>query len=366
MRRTAEFVTPKHPDKLADRLADRILDAYLAEDKNARAAIEVLAGHGELRIIGEARVKNCTESRMRVIARATAENFLRSEGLMETTKKMTVKIVKQSAEIAAGVDTGGAGDQGIMYGCATRETEATGEYLALDYVLARSLCKHLYEKYPVDGKTQITLNGNEIETIVASFADTKKEELESEIRHWLITLDGKYAVKTAAKIEILANPAGDWSQSGWEADTGLTGRKLAVDNYGGVCPCGGGAYSGKDPSKTDRSGAYLARKIALAMLREGIQEDDEGNRIRPLVVQVRLAYAIGKADPVDATAIVAWEDGETTQTDLKESALFRFDLTPNGIIEALNLRGIEYEPTASWGAYGHPGEFPWEVENGSD
>lgn len=360
MRRTAEFVTPKHPDKLADRLADRILDVYLAEDKDARAAIEVLAGHGELRIIGEARVKGCTEARMRLIARATAENFLRSEGLMETTKKMTVKIVKQSAEIAAGVDTGGAGDQGIMYGCASRETEATGEYLALDYVLARSLCKHLYEKYPVDGKTQITLNGNEIETIVASFADTKKEELESEIRHWLITLNGKYAVKTSPKIEILANPAGDWSQSGWEADTGLTGRKLAVDNYGGVCPCGGGAYSGKDPSKTDRSGAYLARKIALTMLREGSWEGK-----KPMVVQVRLAYAIGKADPVDATAIVAWENGGTTQTDLMdENELFRFDLTPNGIIEALKLREIKYEPSARWGAYGHPGEFPWEVENG--
>lgn len=358
MRRTAEFVTPKHPDMLADRMADTILDAYLEADKNARAAVEVLAGHGEIRIIGEARVKNWSQAKMTKIAKETALNFIEREGLPEP-KKISVKIVKQSAEIAAGVDTGGAGDQGIMYGCASRETEATGEYLALDYVLARSLCKHLYEKYPVDGKTQITLNGRAIETIVASFADVKQEELESEIRHWLITLNGKYAVETSPKIEILANPAGDWSQSGWEADTGLTGRKLAVDNYGGVCPCGGGAYSGKDPSKTDRSGAYLARKIALTMLREGSWEGK-----KPMVVQVRLAYAIGKAEPVEATAVVAWEDG-TTQTDLKdEDELFKFDLTPNGIIEALKLREIKYEPSARWGAYGHPGEFPWEVENG--
>ena len=360
MKRTAEFVTPKHPDKLADRMADTILDSCLEEDKNARAAIEVLAGHGEIRIIGEARVKNWSQAKMTKIAKETALSFIEREGLPEP-KKISVKIVKQSAEIAAGVDTGGAGDQGIMWGLATRETETTGEYLPLEYCLARSLCEHLYEKYPEDGKTQVTLDGKQITTIVASFANAPAADLESEVRHWLIKIDGKYPTEPAAPIEILANPAGDWSQSGWEADTGLTGRKLAVDNYGGVCPCGGGAYSGKDPSKTDRSGAYLARKIALTMLREGSWEGK-----KPMVVQVRLAYAIGKAEPVEATAVVAWEDG-TTQTDLKdEDELFKFDLTPNGIIEALKLREIKYEPTARWGAYGHPGEFPWEVENGRE
>lgn len=362
MKRTAEFVTPKHPDKLADRIADTILDTYLELDKDARAAIEVLAGHGELRIIGEARVGKISQKELEQIATAAACRFIRQEGLPEP-KTATVKIVKQSPEIAAGVDTGGAGDQGIMYGFATRETEATGEYLSLDYCLARSLCEHLYEKWPEDGKTQITLDGKLITTIVASFANAPKDELESEIKHWLIKIDGKYPVEPAVPIDILANPAGDWSQSGWEADTGLTGRKLAVDNYAGACPCGGGAYSGKDPSKTDRSGAYLARKIALTILREATRDGADGKTQRPSMVQVHLAYAIGKPLPVDGSALIAWPEG-TTYCELKDLDLFKFDTTPNGIIEDLKLREIKYEPTARWGAYGHPGEFPWEAENG--
>jgi len=364
MKRTAEFVTPKHPDKLADRMADFILDVFQHADKNARAAIEVLAGHGEVRIIGEARVGKLGQNSMRELALNAARAFIKGEKL-KMPKTMTVKIVKQSAEIAAGVDTGGAGDQGIMWGMATRETEATGEYLPLEYCLARSLCEHLYEKYPEDGKTQITLDGKQITAIVASFANAPAADLESEIKHWLIKIDGKYPVEPAVPIEILANPAGDWKQSGWEADTGLTGRKLAVDNYAGACPCGGGAYSGKDPSKTDRSGAYMARKVALTLLREATRDGADGKTERPAIVQVRLAYAIGKPEPVDATAIMAWRDG-TTYSEIKDLDLFKFDLTPNGIIRDLKLREIVYEPTARWGAYGHPGEFPWEVANGSN
>lgn len=364
MKRTAEFVTPKHPDKLADRMADTILDSYLEEDKNARAAIEVLAGHGEIRIIGEARVGKMSQKGMTDRAMSTALDFIKNEGLA-APKKISVKIVKQSAEIAAGVDTGGAGDQGIMWGLATRETESTGEYLPLEYCLARSLCEHLYEKYPEDGKTQVTLDGKQITTIVASFANAPAADLESEVRHWLIKVEGRYPAEPAKPIEILANPAGDWSQSGWEADTGLTGRKLAVDNYAGACPCGGGAYSGKDPSKTDRSGGYMARKIALTLLREATRDGASGKTERPMIVEVRLAYAIGKPEPVDATAIIAWEDG-TKYADLSDLELFRFDTTPNGIIQSLKLREIKYEPTARWGAYGHPGEFPWEVENGRE
>ena len=362
MKRTAEFVTPKHPDKLADRIADTILDTYMAEDKNARVAIEVLAGHGEINIIGEATVKGKTQNELAEQALGAVLSFLKQENIPE--QKVNIRIATQSEEIAAGVDTGGAGDQGIMWGMATRETEATGEYLPLEYCLARSLCEHLYGKYPEDGKTQVTIDGKQITAIVASFANAPAKDLEAEIRHWTVEATGKYGVEPATPITILANPAGDWSQSGWEADTGLTGRKLAVDNYAGACPCGGGAYSGKDPSKTDRSGAYMARKIALTLLREASRDTANGAAMKPRIVQVRLAYAIGKPEPVDMTAIIAWEDG-TTYADINDLDLFKFDATPKGIIRDLRLREIKYEPSARWGAYGHPGEFPWEATNGS-
>jgi S-adenosylmethionine synthetase len=367
MIRTAEFVTPKHPDKLADRIADAILDTYMTIDQKARVAIEVLAGHGAIHIIGEATVRGISEKTAAECALDAVREFLRVENLQEPL--IDVKIALQSPEIAQGVDTGGAGDQGIVYGMATRETEAAGEYLPLDYCLARSLCAFLYEKHPEDGKTQITIDGNRITTIVSSFANTKTAELEADIREWLIGTARKYGAEPAIPCAILANPAGDWTQSGWDADTGLTGRKLAVDNYGGACPCGGGAFSGKDPSKTDRSAAYMARHIALTLLLESSIEDENGKTIRPQIVQTKLAYAIGKAEPVDGTAMIAWENGKTTYSEIKDLELFKFDTTPNGIIEKLKLREIEYAKTSMWGAFGHlnkPDEFPWEKINDHD
>lgn len=363
MKRTAEFVTPKHPDKLADQIADRILDFFLKRDENARVAVEVLAGHGAIHIIGEVTVADYDSQEASDKTLEVVRDFLKEEGLKEPL--IDIRLTAQSGEIAAGVDAGGAGDQGIIYGMATKETANTGEYMSLDYCLARSLCRFIYEQgHKEDGKTQVTVDDGKITTIVASFANTTREDLERLIKEWLRT--NPYEYDKTAEPEILANPAGYWSKSGWEADTGLTGRKLAVDNYGGACPCGGGAFSGKDPSKTDRSAAYKARQIALTLLRQATIDNAAKETIRPVIVHVRLAYAIGKAEPVDATAIIAWEDGTTTYCELKDLELYNFDTTPRGIIKALNLTKVKYEPTARWGAFGRPElQLPWEeIDNG--
>lgn len=361
MKRTAEFVTPKHPDKLADRIADAIVDAFIKLDPEARVAVEVLAGHGAIHIIGETTVAGITPQETSDKALETVQAFLKFEGL--EIPEIDIRLAAQSPEIAHGVDDQeGAGDQGIVYGMATRETEETNEYLSLEYCLARHLCRYLYEKHPEDGKTQVTIEDDKIQTIVASFANTPRETLNKDIMEWLHVQP--YGA-VADGLAIFINPAGDWSQSGWDADTGLTGRKLAVDNYGGACPSGGGALSGKDPSKTDRSGAYMARKIAKTLLLQATR-DENGQIYHAKIVHTRLAFAIGIPKPVEATAIIAWEDGQTTWANIDELDLFKFDLTPKGIIKSLNLHGIKYEPTARWGAFGNP-DLPWEQpDNGSN
>jgi S-adenosylmethionine synthetase len=200
------------------------------------------------------------------------------------------------------------------------------EYIPQELYLARQLCKRIYKLYPYDGKTQITLDGTEIKTVVASFQNAPKEALEQIITEWLeYKTDG---------IEIHCNPAGDWTQGGFDADAGVTGRKLVVDNYGPRVPIGGGAFSGKDSSKVDRSAAYMARRIAVDLL----ENDPETNE-----VYVYLAYAIGYDKPVQATAII---DG--VEVDIEPS----YDLSPNGIVSTLGLQEPKFEETAEWGHMG--------------
>lgn len=316
--RTAESVSPKHPDKLCDQISDAILDVHLTQDPMARVAVDVAGGHGKVFVTGE------------VTSKAAAVNI---EGIVQRIAgKVDVisHIAEQSPEIAAGVDTGGAGDQGIMVGYATRETP---ELVPLEVALCRSLNQFLYKTWPFDGKTQVTLRGKEIESIVASFQNAGKRELEKAVRDWLET-KGYSTVPT-----LHINPAGDWQIGGFEADAGLTGRKLAVDNYGPRIPVGGGAFSGKDPSKVDRSAAYMARRIAVDYLKKYPAAQE---------VYTRIAYAIGVAEPLEATALI---DG-TAQT------IEGYDLTPNGIITFLNLRRPIYEETARYGHFGHG--FDWE------
>lgn len=320
--RTAESVSPKHPDKLCDQISDAILDAYFANDANARVAVETVGGHGRLFITGE--VTSTSHPDIAPIVQRIAGNV-----------ELTVHLAKQSPEIANGVDIGGAGDQGIMTGYASNETL---ELLPLEVVLARKLNQRLYEQWPYDGKTQVTLNGAEIVAVVASFQHAKQADLRRAVEEWLDVVVKEYSLQIP-KTVIHANPAGDWQQGGFDADAGLTGRKLVVDNYGPRIPIGGGCFSGKDPSKVDRSAAYMARNIAIDYLK----------KLNAHEVYVYLAYAIGYDQPLEATAIV----------DGKEHVVEGYDLSPLGIIKQLDLRRPQYEQTARYGHFGHS-EFSWE------
>ena len=313
---TAESVSPGHPDKLCDQISDAILDAYLAGDPASRVAVETVGGHGKVFVVGEVTSKATVD---------VAPIVKRIAGDVELDQL----IVLQSPEIASGVDTGGAGDQGIMVGYACDQTP---ELLPLETVLSRRLNQFLYERWPYDGKTQVTINNGIIESVVASFQNAPHEELEAAVQEWLVS------IKCDSKPKIHANPAGDWEQGGFDADTGLTGRKLVVDNYGPSIPIGGGCFSGKDPSKVDRSAAYMARKIAVDYLRKHDAKE----------VYCYLAYAIGKAEPLEATVSI----------DDVQQVVEGYDLTPKGIIKALDLRKPQYEKTARWGHFGN--DFTWD------
>ena len=315
MVRTAEVVTPKHPDKICDRISDAILDECLKQDPNTRAAIETMGGHGIITVTGE----------------LTTEAFV---DIPEVVKRVYGKdigvqtnIVRQSSEIAQGVDTGGAGDQGIMIGYACNDNE---DYVPQEYYLARKLAQEIYHRYPYDGKTQVTMNGNSLR-VVASFQNAPAEELEKIVRGYF----AKY--KMYALESVHCNPAGDWELGGFDADAGLTGRKLAVDNYGPRVPLGGGAFSGKDATKVDRSAAYMARKIAVDLLKENSANE----------VLVQLAYAIGYDKPIQASALV----------DGVHQFVTGYDLTPKGIINSLNLKEPVFSKTAEWGHMGNG--FSW-------
>lgn len=317
--RTAESVSPKHPDKLCDQISDAILDAYLSADPQARVAAETCGGHGVVFVTGEITSTADDVDIPAIVHRIAGDDI-----------EVHTKVVKQSPEIAAGVDTGGAGDQGIMIGYACDETP---ELLPLEVVLSRRLNQYIFEKYPYDGKTQITIAPDgTIDSIVASFQNVPHDELEKLVREFID------ANNLTGKLELHINPAGDWNQGGFDADTGLTGRKLIVDNYGPRVAIGGGCYSGKDATKVDRSAAYMARRIAVNYLRKRHAHE----------VLVRLAYAIGYAEPLEKTVIV---DGVAEEIE-------GYDLTPAGIIKYLDLRRPIYEQTARYGHYGEG--FGWD------
>lgn len=319
--KTAESVSPKHPDKLCDQISDAILDAYLGKDPESRVAVETLGGHGKIYIVGE--VTSKVSVKIQPIIRRILGKNISSE----------VKIVKQSAEIANGVDTGGAGDQGIMVGYACDETP---ERLPLETVLARKLNQYLYKHWPFDGKTQITIKKGKIISLVASFQNAPSKDLIAQVHTWH---QNEPLAKTDGAVQFHINPAGDWDIGGFDADTGLTGRKLVVDNYGPQIAIGGGCFSGKDPTKVDRSAAYAARKISL----------DYSKKYTAKEVYCYLAYAIGYTDPVEATVLI----------DGKQKTIKGYDLSTNGIIQLLNLRKPQYEATARYGHFGHS-KFNWE------
>ena len=300
------------------------LDTCLKQDPDSRVAIETAGGHKKVYLTGE--ITTNAKIDYDKIVREVSDN-IESQWF---EFRLEHNVVEQSNEIAQGVDTGGAGDQGIMVGYACDEND---EYVPEEYRLARSLCRHLYDKFPYDGKTQVTTRGDRNIFVVTSFQNVDRITLHGEVSEWLNS--EPYGLMVTH-----ANPAGDWTQGGFDADAGLTGRKLVVDNYGPRVPIGGGAYSGKDPSKVDRSAAYMARHIAKKeLIRKGCKE-----------VWVYLSYAIGMKEPLQMTCM----DDVGNTWDIPSN----YPVYPNEIIKFLDLKKPIYYETAHWGAYGNG--FEWD------
>ena len=321
---TSESVGNGHPDKVCDQISDAVLDAVLKNDPKGRVACETFITTGLVVVGGEITTKTYVNIQKLVKEVLLDIGYSHDKyGFSAHTCAILNAIVSQSPDISQGVDSGGAGDQGIMIGYACNETK---NYMPLEYELARNLCCKIYKKYPYDGKTQVTLGDNKVLRVVASFQNTKAKELENLV---------KSIIKSE---EYIINPAGDWKIGGFEADSGLTGRKLIVDSYGPRVPVGGGSFSGKDPTKVDRSGAYMARRIAVDYLK----------KYKAKEVLVKLAYAIGQEEPLMKSVVI----------NGKEREIEDYDLKPNNIIESLYLRNPIYTKTSQWGHFGNG--FKWD------
>jgi len=315
---TVESVTSGHPDKMCDQISDAILDECLAQDPKSRVAIESFGGHNLLLIGGE------ITTSAKADFKKVAEDVYKRIGYQDDLKIMT-NIVCQSPDIAQGVDTGGAGDQGIMYGYATDETK---EFLPKGVVLAHKLTKGLEilrknNQIPwlkPDGKSQVTMQDGKIKSILIS-CQHNEGVLQEEIRKTIIEKLIKPIVGDINDIDILIDPTGKFVKGGFSADTGLTGRKIMVDTYGGLIPHGGGCFSGKDPSKVDRSAAYMARFAAKNIVANNLAKE----------CLVSVSYAIGRVEPLMVEIIN--EKGEDLSGAIKD----KFDFKPRAIIETLDL-----------------------------
>lgn len=337
---TVESVTSGHPDKICDQISDAILDECLKNDPQSRVAVEAFGGHGFLVVGGEVTTNSPVDFG------ETALRIYRDIGHAGDLKILT-NIVKQSADIAQGVDTGGAGDQGIMYGFASEETK---EFLPQGIVLAHKLTRGLEDLRKnkkiawllPDGKAQVTIADGNVKTTLVScqhHESVSQEELKLTLLEHLI----KPLITDISGIEILVNPTGRFVKGGFDADTGLTGRKIMVDTYGGLIPHGGGCFSGKDPTKVDRSAAYMARFVAKNLVANGFAQK----------CLVSVAYAIGRAEPLMVEAVD--ENGKSLTNIVKKN----FDFRPKAIIERLDLLKPIYLDTATYGHFGKS-NLPWE------
>ncbi len=361
---TSESVTEGHPDKIADQISDGILDAIMAKDRNCRVACETLITTGIAFVAGEISTKAYVE--IPEIIRETIKGVGYSDatwGFDHRTCSVLTSIDNQSGDIAMGVDTGGAGDQGLMFGYASNETT---ELMPMTIVLAHRLTRRLAEvrKKNIlnwvrpDGKAQVTIeykNGKpvRIDTIVVSTQHSESvtaKKIEKDVMEKVIIPVMPKKLFNPKNIKFHINPTGRFVVGGPMGDAGLTGRKIIVDTYGGVGSHGGGAFSGKDPSKVDRSASYMARYIAKNIIAAQLAEKCE----------VQLAYAIGVAEPV--SVLVDTKGTEKTNVERIEKLVRKhFSLTPKGIIEHLKLRRPIYKQTAAYGHFGRnePG-FTWE------
>jgi len=360
---TSESVSEGHPDKLADQISDAILDAVFHQDPMARVAIETMVGHGFAVVSGELSTHNAYVDVAQLVRQTIKDvGYVSTElGFDGGTCGVMVAIHEQSRDIAMGVDKGGAGDQGMMFGLATTETpELMPLPIAVAHALTRRSAAIRREKPSLglrpDAKSQVSVtyeNGQPVEINTIVLSQQHSAEVEDSIRDIVRTeiIDpvlAEYSQFVKGDIIHHINPTGRFVTGGPEGDTGLTGRKIIVDTYGGLCPHGGGAFSGKDPTKVDRSAAYMARHIAKCVVAAGLAEK----------AQIGLAYAIGVEQPVSVNV----ETFGTETTDLQTIAdriRDNFDMSPAGIIKHLDLRRPIYLPTAKNGHFGNPA-FPWE------
>ena len=360
---TSESVTEGHPDKIADQVSDGIVDAVLAQDPTGRVACETMLTTGLVMIAGEITCTGSTDFTEVVRAAIRDVGYTRAKfGFDADTCAVLSSIHGQSPDIAMGVDPGGAGDQGLMFGYACRETESL---MPLPISLAHDLCRGLSQArrngaidyLRPDGKSQVTVQYDgdtpvRIDTIVVSSQHgdhVGSDQIREDVLNHVVKpiIPGSLLDE---KTRIFVNPTGRFVMGGPHGDAGVTGRKIIVDTYGGAAPHGGGAFSGKDPTKVDRSASYIARYVAKNCVAAGLADR----------VQVQLAYAIGVADPVS----VLVDTFDTARIDEKRiSALVRehFSLTPRGIIETLDLRRPIYRQTAAFGHFGRSEpDFTWE------
>ncbi len=366
---TSESVTEGHPDKLADQISDAVLDNVMAQDPMGRVACETLVTTGVAVVAGEITTK-CYIDFARIV-RDTVEKVGyvdASYGFDYKTCAVMCSVDSQSPDIAMGVDTGGAGDQGLMFGYATNESP---ELMPMPILLAHKLTYRLAEVRRAgtpnflrpDGKSQVSVEYDgakpvRIDTVVISTQHAPEASAgqirEEVIEHVIRPVIPPHLLDTNTKYHI--NPTGRFVVGGPQGDCGLTGRKIIVDTYGGMGRHGGGAFSGKDPTKVDRSACYLARYIAKNIVAAGLADR----------VEVQLAYAIGVADPV-SVAVDTFDTGKIDDKKISDLVREHFKLTPRGIIESLNLRRPIYKKTASYGHFGrNEPDFTWEHTDKAD